>query len=58
MLVIRTSDGEICWMNATDYLRKHGSDVRQIVFNGEPFVWQNVIKLRDKLIPPPMTVSK
>ena len=58
MLVIRTSDGEIRWMNATDYLRKHGSDVRQIVFDGEPFVWQNVIKLRDKLIPPPMTVSK
>ncbi|HEX8197071.1 MAG TPA: TIR domain-containing protein [Pyrinomonadaceae bacterium] len=58
MLVIRTSDGEIRWMNATDYLRKHGSDVRQIVFDGEPFVWQNVIKLRDKLIPPPMSVSK
>jgi transcription initiation factor IIE alpha subunit len=58
MLVIRTSDGEIRWMNATDYLRKHGSDVRQIVFDGEPFVWQNVIKLRDKLISPPMTVSK
>ena len=53
MLVIRTSDGEIRWMNATDYLRKHGSEVRQIVFDGEPFVWQNVIKLRDKLIPPP-----
>ncbi|HEX9929597.1 MAG TPA: DUF4365 domain-containing protein [Pyrinomonadaceae bacterium] len=58
MLVIRTSDGEIRWMNATDYLRKHGSDARQIVFDGEPFVWQNVIKLRDKLIPPPMSVSK
>lgn len=58
MLVIRTSDGEIRWMNATDYLRKQGSYVRQIVFDGEPFVWQNVIKLRDKLIPPPITVSK
>jgi WD40 repeat protein len=58
MLVVRSSDGETRWMNVTDYLKKHESDVRQIVFEGEPFVWQNVIKLRDKLIPPPMTVSK
>ena len=58
MLVIRTSDGEIRWMNATDYLRKHGSDVWQIVFDGEPFVWQNVIRLRDKLIPPQITISE
>jgi small GTP-binding protein len=53
MLVIRTSDGDIRWMNATEYLRKHGKEVKQIVFDGEPFVWQSVIKLRDKLIPPP-----
>jgi hypothetical protein len=53
MLVIRTSDGEIRWMNATEYLRKHGKDVKQIVFDGEPFVWQSVIRLRDKLIPMP-----
>jgi hypothetical protein len=53
MLVIRTSDGDIRWMNATEYLKKHGKATRQIVFDGEPFVWQSVLKLRDKLIPPP-----
>jgi hypothetical protein len=44
MLVIRTSDGEIRWMNVTDYLRKHGSTTKQIVFDGEPFTALNVAK--------------
>jgi hypothetical protein len=58
MLVIRTSDGKIRWMNATEYLRRHGKDVKQIVFDGEPFVWQSVMKLRDRLIPMPAELRK
>jgi hypothetical protein len=42
MLVIRTSDGQIRWMNVTDYLKKHGSATKQIVFEGEPFTAINV----------------
>jgi small GTP-binding protein len=49
MLVIRTSNGEIRWMNVTEYLKKHGSEVKQIVFDGEPFTAENLRKLRDKL---------
>ncbi|UCH95665.1 MAG: DUF4365 domain-containing protein [Candidatus Aminicenantes bacterium] len=49
MLVIRTSDGEIRWMNVTDYLKKHGTQTKQIVFEGEPFTALNVSRLRDRL---------
>jgi small GTP-binding protein len=37
LLVIRTSDGEIRWMNITDYLKRKGPDTKQIEFDGEPF---------------------
>jgi hypothetical protein len=50
MLVIRTSDGKIRWMNVTEYLRKHGKSAKQIIFEGEPFTAPNVAKLRDKLL--------
>ena len=50
MLVIRTSDGEIRWMNVTDYLKKHGKQTKQIVFAGEPFTALNVSRLRDRLL--------
>ncbi|MDQ1353152.1 MAG: hypothetical protein QG657_3458, partial [Acidobacteriota bacterium] len=36
MLVIRNSEGEIRWMNITDYLQKH-PNTKQIEFDGEPF---------------------
>jgi hypothetical protein len=52
MLVIRTSDGQIRWMNVTDYLKKHGQDVKQIVFDGEPFTALSVVRLRDRVLPP------
>ncbi|HSK71858.1 MAG TPA: DUF4365 domain-containing protein, partial [Pyrinomonadaceae bacterium] len=51
MLVIRTSDGRIRWMNVTEYLRKHGADTKQIVFEGQPFTALNLSKMRDKLLP-------
>jgi DNA-directed RNA polymerase subunit RPC12/RpoP len=50
MLVIRTSDGQIRWMNVTEYLQRHGKDTRQVVFDGEPFTALSVVKLRDKLL--------
>lgn len=50
MLVIRTSDGQIRWMNATDYLKRHGKDVKQIVFEGEPFTALNLLRLRDPIL--------
>jgi GTPase SAR1 family protein len=50
MLVIRTSDGQIRWMNVTDYLKKRGKNVKQIVFEGESFSALSVIRLRDKLV--------
>ncbi len=49
MLVIRTSDGQIRWMNVTDYLKQHGKKVKQIVFDGEPFTASNMRRLRDRL---------
>ena len=49
MLVIRTSDGQIRWMNVTDYLKRRGKDTKQIAFKGEPFTALNVARLRDKL---------
>jgi hypothetical protein len=50
MLVIRTSDGRIRWMNVTDYLREHGKDTKQIVFDGEPFTALNVVRRREELL--------
>jgi Domain of unknown function (DUF4365) len=44
MLVIRSSDGEIRWMNVTDYLRRKKGAVQQFVFEGEPFTAINVAK--------------
>ncbi len=52
LLVIRTSDGRIRWMNVTQYLKKHGADTKQIIFDGEMFTALNVAKMRDKLLSP------
>jgi hypothetical protein len=56
MLVHRTDDGYIRWMNVTDYLRDRNgggkSPVRQIVFDGESFTALNLQRMRDRLIQP------
>ncbi len=49
MLVIRTSDGQIRWMNVTEYLKRQGAKTRQIVFDGEPFTALSVLKLKARL---------
>ena len=50
MLVIRTSDGQIRWMNVTDYLKQHGKEVKQITFEGEPFTALSLVRLRDRVL--------
>jgi DNA-directed RNA polymerase subunit RPC12/RpoP len=54
MLVIRTSDGQIRWMNVTQYLRdesKERKKVTQIEFDGEPFSALNILRMRDRVLP-------
>ena len=53
MLVIRTSDGEIRWMDVSTYLKREsagGKAVRQIVFDGERFDVMSVRRWRDRLL--------
>ena len=52
MLVIRTSDGIIRWMNVTDTLRLHEPETRQILFDGEPFTAESLRRMRDRILPP------
>jgi hypothetical protein len=53
MLVIRTSDGEIRWMDVSAYLKREsarGKTVRQIVFKGERFDAESVQIWRKKVL--------
>jgi hypothetical protein len=53
MLVIRTVDGEIRWMDVSAYLKREsagGKTVRQIVFAGERFDAVSVQNWRKKLL--------
>ena len=50
MLVIRTSDGRIRWMNVTDYLKEHGKETKQIVFQGQPFTAPDVVRKRAEIL--------
>ena len=54
MLVIRTSEGTIRWMNVTEYLRdyfqQHGKQATQIVFAGEPFTALNLDRRRRRIL--------
>ena len=47
MLVIRTSDGEIRWMDVSEYLKRVQQPVKQIVFAGERFDLMSVRRWRD-----------
>jgi small GTP-binding protein len=51
MLVVRTSDGQIRWMDVSDYLRRQAKKTKQVVFDGEPFTALSLVRLRDKLMP-------
>jgi hypothetical protein len=52
MLVIRTEDGTIRWMDVSEYLRdaSDGTEIKQIEFNGEPFTAWSVRQWRDKVL--------
>jgi hypothetical protein len=53
MLVIRTSDGEILWMDVSAYLKREaskGRKVKQIVFSGERFDAMSVRRWRDRYL--------
>jgi len=50
MLVIRTSDGRIRWMNVTDYLKEHGRKIQMIVFQGQPFTAPDVVRKRAEIL--------
>jgi len=53
MLVIRTSDGEIRWMDVSAYLKREsvgGRTVKQIVFAGERFDVMSVRRWRNSLL--------
>jgi hypothetical protein len=57
MLVIRTSDSVIRWMDVSAYLKaKSGKKVvTQVIFQGEPFTALNLQRMRNRLIPPQNT---
>jgi hypothetical protein len=53
MLVIRTSDGVIRWMDVSAYLKREssgGKAVRQIIFEGERFDAVSVQSWRKKVL--------
>ncbi len=54
LLVIRTSDGEVRWMEIRDYLKLKSDGgkktVRQIVFEGERFDVMSVRRWREKAL--------
>ena len=53
MLVIRTSDGQIRWMDVSAYLKREserGEKVKQVVFDGEPFTALSLRNLRERLL--------
>jgi len=53
MLVIRTSDGEIRWMDVSAYLKREttgGKTVKQIIFSGERFDAVSVQNWRKKVL--------
>jgi len=50
LLVIRTSDGEIRWMDVREYLKRAQQPVKQIAFAGERFDVMSVRRWRDRML--------
>jgi small GTP-binding protein len=56
MLVVRTSDDVIRWMDVRKYLKEQsagGKTAKQVIFNGEPFTPESVRRLCDHHFPRP-----
>lgn len=55
MLVIRSSDGQIRWMDVTSYLKRESNNgkkpVTQVIFTGERFDMMSVRRWRDVVLP-------
>jgi hypothetical protein len=51
MLAVRTSDGQIQWMNVTDFLRNQKKPIGEILFKGEAFTALSLIRLGEQLPP-------
>jgi hypothetical protein len=55
MLVVRTADGVIEWMDVADYLKRKSTGkkqaVRQVEFRGEPFTAKALVMMRNRLFP-------
>ena len=49
LLVIRTSEGEVRWMEVREWLRARAA-VKQIVFEGERFDVMSVRRWRDRVL--------
>lgn len=52
-LVVRTSDGQIMWMNVSRYLREKTGDAKHIIFNGEVLNAFTLMRLQRELLPHP-----
>lgn len=52
MLVVRTADGEVRWMNVSSYLKNEcqGQAMKQIVFQGESFDVGSISRWRSRLL--------
>jgi hypothetical protein len=48
--VIRTSDGEIRWMDVSEYLKRAQQPVKQMAFAGERFDVMSVRRWRDQAL--------
>jgi hypothetical protein len=56
MLVVRTSNGEIRWMDISAYLKRAAAakkPMKQIVFEGRPFTAIHLLQLRNQLLGDP-----
>ena len=50
MFVIRSSDGEIHWVNSAEYLREHTVDTKLVVFQGNSFTAGNVVLMKNRIL--------
>jgi len=62
MLVTKTPDGLILWMDTSEYLREQRKrtrrPIRDMIFDGEPFTALNLQRLRDKALRTSATVGR
>jgi HEAT repeat protein/energy-coupling factor transporter ATP-binding protein EcfA2 len=50
LLVIRNADGRIRWMNVTEYIQRHRTNIRHIEFQGEPFTAESVNQMHARFV--------